>query len=69
MVYLRNRIVNRYINIRNDDEKSKEIYEKFRYLIDSPFPPLPLGSYKTNIMYTTPGEMYRKGYEIKYINQ
>ena len=64
MVYFRNRIVNRYTS----GTLNQTMYEKYRYLIENPFPPLPLGKYKTQLIYRTPGDIYRKGYEIEYLN-
>ena len=63
MVYLRNTILNRYSNGVGDEEK----FNDFKYLLTS-FPPLPLGSYKSQLIYRTPGSIYQKGYEIKYKN-
>tara|TARA_R110000868_G_scaffold271087_1_gene530586 strand:+ start:8645 stop:13639 length:4995 start_codon:yes stop_codon:yes gene_type:complete len=64
MIYLRNVIVNRYNSSGGDQAK----YDSFKYLIQSSFPPLPLGSFKAQLIYRTPGNMYQKGYEIKYRN-
>ena len=64
MVYLRNRIVNRY----SDSSGDGAAYDSFRYLIDSSFPPLPLGNFKAQLIYRTPGALHQKGYEIKYRN-
>ncbi|WP_047417041.1 hypothetical protein [Cellulophaga sp. Hel_I_12] len=64
MVYLRNRIVNRYNSTQGDPVK----YEAYKYLLQSSFPPLPLGSFKAQLIYRTPGNLYQKGYELKYKN-
>ncbi|MDO6601338.1 hypothetical protein [Arenibacter palladensis] len=64
MVYLRDKILNRYYG--SDGNISQ--YERYKYLIESPFPPLPLGSFKAQLIYRTPGDIYQKGYEIKYVN-
>ena len=64
MVYLRDKILNRYYG--SDDNISQ--YERYKYLIESPFPPLPLGNFKAHLIYRTPGDIYQKGYEIKYVN-
>lgn len=64
MVYLRNKIVNRYGN----SEGNKELFDKYRYLMELPFPPLPLGTFKAKLIYRTPGDIYEKGYEIKFKN-
>ena len=63
MVYLRNTILNRYSNGVGVEEK----FNEFKYLLTS-FPPMPLGSYKSQLIYRTPGSIYQKGYEIKYKN-
>lgn len=65
MVYLRNKIVNRYVNA-NDINGEK--YNRYKYLIETPFPALPLGDFKAQMIYRTPGDIYAKGYEIKYAN-
>ncbi len=65
MVYLRNRIVNKYVNA---GVINQSMYDKFEYLIETPFPALPLGQFKAQLMYRTPGDIYTKGYDIKYIN-
>src|SRR5690606_28483050 len=59
MVYLRNKIVNRYSNSDGD----KELFDQYRYLMESSFPPMPLGTYRTKLIYRTPGALYEKGYE------
>ena len=64
MVYLRNKIVNRYTNSGGDQAK----YDSYKYLIQSSFPPLSLGNFKAQLIYRTPGNLYQKGYEIKYRN-
>ncbi|MCK0147427.1 hypothetical protein MWU78_17360 [Arenibacter sp. F26102] len=64
MVYLRDKILNRYYG--SDGNISQ--YERYKYLIESSFPPLPLGSFKAQLIYRTPGDIYQKGYEIKYVN-
>tara|TARA_R110002050_G_scaffold110892_1_gene223558 strand:- start:56035 stop:61071 length:5037 start_codon:yes stop_codon:yes gene_type:complete len=64
MIYLRNKIVNRYTNSGGDQAK----YDSYKYLIQSSFPPLPLGNFKAQLIYRTPGNLYQKGYEIKYRN-
>ncbi|MCM4150589.1 hypothetical protein DHD05_03210 [Arenibacter sp. N53] len=64
MVYLRDKILNRYYG--SDGNISQ--YERYKYLIESPFPPLPLGNFKAQLIYRTPGDIYQKGYEIKYVN-
>ncbi|MBC8766598.1 hypothetical protein H4O18_01205 [Arenibacter sp. BSSL-BM3] len=64
MVYLRDKILNRYYG--SDGNISQ--HERYKYLIESSFPPLPLGSFKAQLIYRTPGDIYQKGYEIKYVN-
>jgi len=64
MIYLRNKILNKYFG--SDGNESK--YEEFKYLIGNSFPPLPLGSFKTQLIYRTPGAIYQKGYNMKYVN-
>tara|TARA_R110000796_G_scaffold250788_2_gene380589 strand:- start:98494 stop:103422 length:4929 start_codon:yes stop_codon:yes gene_type:complete len=64
MVYLRNIIVNRYSNTGGDEAK----YNSYKYLIQTSFPPLPLGNFKAQLIYKTPGNLYQKGYEIRYKN-
>ncbi len=63
MVYLRERILNRY----NTSNGNTAQYDSFNYLL-RPFPPLPLGTYKSQLIYRTPGNIYEKGYQIKYKN-
>ncbi|WP_282053710.1 hypothetical protein [Maribacter luteus] len=63
MVHLRNRIINRY----SDSGGNTEQFDKFKYLLTS-FPPLPLGTFKAQLIYRTPGNLYQKGYQIKYKN-
>ncbi|GAA4275918.1 hypothetical protein [Aquimarina mytili] len=65
MVYLRNRIVNRYVN---GNTINRAMYDKYEYLIETPFPALPLGDFRAQLIYRTPGDIYKKGYEIKYKN-
>ncbi len=62
--HLRNVVLGRYGNTGGNKEK----YDSYKYLIQSSFPPLPLGTYKTQLIYQTPGKLYQKGYEIKYKN-
>ncbi|WP_157614068.1 hypothetical protein [Pseudotamlana agarivorans] len=64
MSYLRNKIANRYSFSGGDKIK----YEQYKYLIHRAFPALPLGKFKAQLIYTTPGKIYQKGYEIKYRN-
>jgi hypothetical protein len=64
MVYLRDKILNTYYGSNGD----RTLYERYKYLLESSFPPLPLGSFKAQLIYRTPGDVYQKGYEIKYIN-
>lgn len=64
MVYLRDNILNRYYESDGDISQ----YEKYKYLTESAFPPLPLGRFKAKLIYRTPGDIYQKGYEIKYVN-
>ncbi|MEJ1222646.1 hypothetical protein [Sediminicola sp. 1XM1-17] len=64
MIYLRHRIVNRYSSSGGDQVK----YDAYIYLIQSSFPALPLGNFKAQLIYRTPGDLYKKGYEIKYKN-
>ncbi|MBD0776981.1 hypothetical protein HPE56_04170 [Maribacter sp. ANRC-HE7] len=63
MVHLRNRIINRY----SYSDGNTEQFNTFKYLLTS-FPPLPLGSFKAQLIYRTPGNLYQKGYQIKYKN-
>ncbi len=64
MIQLRHRIVNRYSSSGGDQVK----YDAYKYLIQSSFPALPLETYKAQLIYRTPGDLYKKGYEIKYKN-
>jgi hypothetical protein len=64
MVYLRDKILNRYYSSGGNNSQ----YEKYKYIIENSFPPLPLGSFKSQLIYRTPGDIYQKGYEIKYVN-
>lgn len=64
-LHLRNRITNRYTNTGGNTE----FYNSYKYIITRAFPALPLGKFKSQIIYQTPGKMYQKGYEIKYINE
>lgn len=64
MLNLRDKILNKY----NRTNGNIPQYETYRYLLESPFPPLPLGSFKAKLIYRTPGNIHRKGYSIKYKN-
>ena len=64
MTYLKNTILNRYDSSGGDAEK----YDSFRYLTETSFPPLPLGTYPSQLIYRTPGNIHQKGYEIQYEN-
>ncbi len=61
--YLRDTIINLYSGQDGDAEK----YQSFSYLIRN-FPALPLGNYKTQLIYRTPGNIHEQGYQIKYKN-
>ena len=50
------------------NEQEKELFDKYRNLMELPFPPLPLGTFKAKLIYRTPGDIYEKGYEIKFKN-
>nr|MUH42101.1 hypothetical protein [Zobellia laminariae] len=63
MEYLRETILNRY----NSNVGAVDKYNGFSYLFQK-FPPLPLGSFKSQLIYRTPGNKYEKGYQIKYKN-
>ena len=64
MVYLRDKILNKYYASNSNSSQ----YERYKYLIESSFPPLPLGALNAELIYRTPGDIYQKGYKIKYIN-
>ncbi len=64
MVYLRDKVLNKYYKSDGDNFQ----YERYKYLIESSFPPMPLGKFKAKLIYQTPGDIYQKGYEIKYVN-
>ncbi len=64
MVHLRNSIITRYTNSEGNQVK----YDSFKYLTESSFPPLPLGNFKAQLIYRTPGNIYQNGYEVKYVN-
>ena len=57
-------IVNRYIN----GTPNQAMYEKYKYLIEGQFPALQLGTYKTYLIYRTPGNVHTDKYEIKFAN-
>lgn len=61
--HLRETILNRY----NSNIGDANQYNGFNYLLQK-FPPLPLGTYKSQLIYRTPGNIYEKGYQIKYKN-
>ncbi|GGW50683.1 hypothetical protein [Arenibacter certesii] len=65
LVYLRNTITSRY----NKTSGNLEKYEAFKYIMEGSLPNLPLGTYKAQLIYRTPGDLYQKGYEIKYYNE
>jgi hypothetical protein len=44
------------------------IYDKYPDLMLRAFPPLPLGEYKTELIYRTPGGIHEKGYPLSYKN-
>ena len=54
----------RYGNSNGDRAK----FEAFKYLLTS-FPPMPLGRYRSQLIYRTPGDLYKKGYDIEYKNE
>ncbi|QFZ54940.1 hypothetical protein FEZ18_09080 [Oceanihabitans sp. IOP_32] len=64
MLYLRNKIANRYSSTGGN----QAMYERYKYIIQRSFPPLPLGIFKAQLIYRTPGNIYQKGYQIKYRN-
>ena len=66
LVYLRNTIISRY----NKTSGNLEKYETFKYIMEGgSLPNLPLGTYKAQLIYRTPGNIYQKGYAIKYKNE
>lgn len=64
MVHLRNKIAHRYSHTGGD----QTAYDHYNYLIESSFPALPLGKFKAQLIYRTPGNLYQKGYRITYSN-
>ncbi|WP_343488163.1 hypothetical protein [Allomuricauda sp. d1] len=62
-VHFRNEILNRYAN----SAATQAMYDRYKYLLTA-FPPLPLGNYKSKLVYRTPGGLYEKGYDIEYVN-
>ncbi|HUH45878.1 MAG TPA: hypothetical protein VLZ54_01890, partial [Arenibacter sp.] len=64
MIHLRDSILNKYYKI----DGSASQYDTYKYLLESAFPPLPLGSFRAKLFYRTPGGIYQKGYAIKYVN-
>ncbi len=63
-VHLQNSIINRYISVTTNEA----MYEKYYYLIEGQFPALPLGEFKTDLIYRTPGGIHTDRYEIKFKN-
>ena len=63
--YLRNTVLTRYGGSNTGDI---EKYQSFSYLLTK-FPALPLGTYKSELIYRTPGSKYEQGYQIKYKNE
>ena len=61
-IYLRGQIVNRYSNTDGDSS----IYESFQYLTEQLFPAIPLGKYKSQLIYRTPGNLHQQGHDLKY---
>lgn len=64
MIHLRNELLNKYIN----SSDYATMYQTYKYLIDTVFPPLPLGRFKAYLKYVTPGNRYNKSYNITYKN-
>ncbi|MCX2680548.1 hypothetical protein OOZ15_11400 [Galbibacter sp. EGI 63066] len=64
-VYLRDRIVNRYVS---GSTVNQAMFDKYDYIINGTFPPLPLGKFEAKLIYRTPGGLYKKGYDIDYKN-
>jgi len=63
-VHLQYSIVNRYIN--NTPSEAK--YNQYKYLIEGQFPALPLGSFRTYLIYRTPGDVHTNRFEVKFKN-
>ena len=64
MLDLRNQILSRY----NSTQGDAAIYDKYKTLMESRFPAMPLGNFKAELIYRTPGNLYQKGYQIRYKN-
>ena len=63
-LHLQYTIVNRYVN----GNTNQSMYDKYKYLIEGQFPALPLDTYKTYLIYRTPGNVHSSRYEIKFKN-
>ncbi len=63
-LHLQYTIVNRYLN----GTPNQAMYDKYKYLIEGQFPALPLGTYKTYLIYRTPGNVHSDRYEVKFAN-
>ncbi|MUH36543.1 hypothetical protein D9O36_11885 [Zobellia amurskyensis] len=63
-LHLRNTVLSRYGNNEGDAVK----YDSYRYLLEG-FPAIPLGNYKSQLFYSTPGNLYQNGYDIEYVNK
>ncbi len=64
-LHLQYTMVNRYVNAGS---QQATLYEKYGYLIEGVFPALPLGTYKTYLIYRTPGNVHSSRFEIKFRN-
>ena len=64
-IYLRDQIVNKYAAGK---EVNQAMFEKYKYIMNGTFPPLPFGKFGAQLIYRTPGGVYSKGYDLDYKN-
>lgn len=64
-VYLRDKIVNKY---SNGNDVNQAMFEKYKYIMNGTFPPLPFDKFGAQLIYRTPGGIHEKGYDIDYRN-
>ena len=47
---------------------NQAMFEKYKYIMNGTFPPLPFGKFGAQLIYRTPGGVYSKGYDLDYKN-
>ncbi|MEM9328229.1 MAG: hypothetical protein AAGA85_21355, partial [Bacteroidota bacterium] len=63
-LHLQHTVVNRYLN----GTPNQAMYERYKYLIEGVFPAMRLGTYRSYLIYRTPGDVHQNRFEVKFIN-